>query len=400
MSITKEPVILELECRFSKSIFKPTYLCDARRIIHQGGQSSGKTVNILMVLAKQAQENRSKEAIGKNEVITVAGVSMPHLRGGAIRDFETFVYPAFEPFIQSYNKSTFTYTFHNGAVIEFKTYENELKASGPKRTRLFINEANNFAHSVYWQLDARTDIQTIVDYNPAAKFWVHDKLIGERENELFISDHRHNPFLSEAKHRQIEGEKDPELWKVYARGKTGNVQGIIYPNWTVINDEDFPKDSDNYFYGIDFGYQNDPTALMQMTRIANNIYIKELAYEVGSLTPTHIAQLLKSNGYTQEQVIYCDHDPDQIRQLRELDIRALAARKGQSSINAGIQKVKEYNIFYTHSSKSIKEEIKRYIWIEDKKTGKHTNTPIDAWNHALDAARYGIYSHYYRSKNQ
>lgn len=399
-SIIEPPTINEIECQYSKSIYIPTYLCNARRIIHQGGQSSGKTVNILMVLAKQAQENKSKSLIGKNEIITVAGISVPHLRGGALRDFEMFVYPAFAPFISAYNKTTLTYTFNNGAIIEFKTYENELKASGQKRTRLFINEANSFNYMVYWQLDSRTDIQTIVDYNPSAKFWAHDHLIGAPENELFISDHRHNPFLSESKHKQIESEKDPELFRVYARGKTGNVHGIIYPNWTIINDEDFPKNNDSYFYGIDFGYENDPTVLVQMTKIANSIYIKELAYQTGDIPPRHIVQLLKSAGYNQEQILYCEHDPDQIRQLRQLDIRAVAARKGQGSVNPGIQKVKEYNVFYTHSSTNIKEELKRYIWIEDKISGKHTNVPKPGWDHAMDAIRYGIYSHFFRNREQ
>lgn len=388
----------EITLNFSPSIFYPTYYSKARRIVHQGGQWSGKTVNVVIVLAKHAQENTSKQLGYGDEVITITSQSLPHLRSGALRDFERFVYPAFKPFIKQYNKTDHTFYFKNGAIIEFKSYEDEIKASGAKRTRLYINEANAFDYMVYFQLDSRTDIQTILDYNPTAKFWVHDHLIGEEGTELFISDHRHNPFLSEAKHREIESIKDPELWKVYARGKTGNTTGIIYPNWTIINDEDYPEKEDGYFFGIDFGYENDPTAIYKMVRIANNIYVKEIAYQTGGIPPRHIVQLLKSSGYDGNRQVYCEHDPDQIRQLRQLNIMALPARKGPGSIRAGIQKVKEYNVFYTHSSTNLKEELKRYVWEMDKETSKPTNTPKAGWDHALDAIRYGIYSHFYRDR--
>ena len=381
-----------IELKVSPSIFYSTHECKSRIIVHQGGQWSGKTVNILISLACHAQKNTSSLMGLGNEVITITSESIPHLKGGALRDFDRYVLPYFAPYIKQYNKQDYIITFNNGSLIEFKSFDDENKALGAKRTRLFINEANRFNYMTFFQLNSRTEIQTIIDYNPAAKFWVHDEVLGSPGTELFISDHRHNDFLSEAKHTEIENIKDPELWKVYARGKTGNVLGTIFPNWTVVND--FP-DEDGVFWGLDFGYTNDPTALVKLVRIANSLFVHECCYEAG-LSPTQIVVILKANGWKDDEPVYCEHDADIIRQLRELDVAAYAAKKGPGSIKAGIAKLKEYDVFYTYRSTNLKEELKRYVWMMDKDTGKPTNIPTPGWDHLLDAVRYGVFTNFWR----
>jgi phage terminase large subunit len=384
------------ELLMAPSIFYPTHESTARRIVHQGGQWAGKTVNILISLSIHAVQNTSKNLGYGNEIITITSESVPHLRGGALRDFENFVLPYFEPFIKNYNRTDRIIYFKSGGLIEFKSFETESKARGAKRTRLFVNEANTFDYIIFFQLDSRTDIQTIIDYNPTAKFWAHDKLIGQEGTDFFISDHRHNPFLTEEKHREVESISDPELWKVYARGKTGNILGTIYPNWNVIDYKDFPNE-DGIFWGLDFGYTNDPTALVKMCRIGESIFVHECSYTPG-LSPTETVLLLKANGWKSGQPVYCEHDRDIIRQLRQLSVLAIPAVKGPGSISAGITKVKEFKMFYTYSSEHLKEELKRYVWVSDKSNGGLTNTPVDVYNHLLDAIRYGVYTNFYRGK--
>ena len=86
-----------------------------------------------------------------------------------------------------------------------------------------------------------------------------------------------------------------------------------------------------------------------------------------------------------------------VTQLRSLGLYCLPANKGKGSINAGISKLKEYNVYYTASSKNLAEERKRYMWVKDKITGKPTNTPVDTYNHLLDAIRYAVYTHFFYS---
>lgn len=357
-----------------------------RRIINQGGQYSGKTVNILIALMSMAMEE-------PGEVTTVTSMSMPHLKGGALRDFEMYVYPHFKGAISKYNKTDHLFTLRNGHLIEFKVFESEMSARGHKRKRLYINEANRFKWMTWFQLDSRSE-QSIIDYNPSIRFWAHEKIIGTEGSSLLISDHRHNPFLTEAKHREIEGIKDPELWKVYARGITGNVTGVIFPNWDMIDEEKMPQDED-WIYSVDFGYTNDPTAIMKQVLIANTLYVKELAYETG-LPPKSIRQILVADGYKDTSPLYCEHDPDMIKALRKLGINAFPARKGQGSINAGIELLKTYDVKYSNMSRNLNRERGMYVWMTDKDE-KSTNVPIDSNNHCFDAIRYGVYTRYLRT---
>lgn len=375
-------------------IFEQTYKSaknGTRRVIHQGGMSSGKTVNILGAYAALAAEDTPG-------VTTVTSMSFPHLKAGALRDFEMFIYPEFKSVINTYNKTDHVFIFDSGHLLEFRVFENEINARGPKRRRLFINEANKFPYMTYFQLDKRSDFTTI-DYNPSVKFWAHEHLIGADGNKLFISDHRHNPFLSEDKHREIEciydfvnKKGDFELFKVYARGLTGNVLGLVFPNWTRISESDFPSDED-WIWSVDFGYTNDPTCIIKQCRIGNKLFVKELSYKPG-MSQVEIKDCLLENGFViGVDFIYCEHDPDMIKSLRNLSINALFARKGQGSISAGILLLNQYEVFFVGENINKEKSLYKY---EVDKDGNSTNVPVDKYNHAFDATRYGAYSHFLR----
>lgn len=370
-------------------------------LINQGGTDSGKTYAIIQILFTHATKQKPPAV---DPIITVVGESVPNLKKGAYRTAKA-IYASSEALqrrVETWNETDRTIYFKSGWIIEFTSYESEQQAKQGKRQYSFFNEANGISWPIFWQVAKRTRRQVYVDYNPTAPFWVHEKLIGtspasndlSASVKLIISDHRHNPFLSEKDHERTEGIKDKDLWQVYARGKTGNLIGLIYTAWKEIPDEEYPKE-DGAFWGIDFGYENDPTAIVKCIKVANSIYVHEIAYQSGNIPPKNIVQLMKTNGYTREP-FYCEHDPDQIAQLRRLQIMAMPARKGVGSIKAGIQKVKEYKIFYTSSSVNIKEEARRYMWMIDPDTGKPTNEPKPGYDHILDAIRYAIYTHFYR----
>lgn len=372
-------------------------------VINQGGTDSGKTYGIMQLMFTHACTFSAPKV---DPIITVVGSTVPNLKKGAYRHAKNILLSTqgLKDYIRSWNETDRTITFITGWVMEFISCQTEQEAKQGKRQYLFVNEANGIDWAIFWQLAKRTRIRTYIDYNPSAPFWAHDKLIGtskltndlSADVQLIISDHRHNTFLSEKDHFRTENIQDPELWKVYARGRTGNLEGIIYSNWKEIPDDQFPEG--DYFGGLDFGYTNDPTAAVKMVRIGNSIFIHELCYEP-AITPINIKDLFISNGVTSSNPIYCEHDPDMVGQLRRLSLLALPARKGNGSIKAGIMKVKEYQIFYTASSKNIAEERKRYMWAKDKITGESTNVPIDQFNHLMDAIRYGIYTHFYRVSN-
>ena len=384
--------MLNFECT---DVFHENYKSTEKILINAGGTSSSKTYSICQLLLLKACSE-------PNSVITITGESIPNLKKGAYRDTENIVFntKGLNEYIESWNKSDRIIYFKNGSLIEFVSNLDEQSAKNGKRDYLFVNEANGIAYSIFFQLAIRTRKQIYVDYNPSAPFWTHDKLIGTSAEsndlsasvKLIISDHRHNNFLTPEDHYKIENIKDKELWRVYARGLTGNLEGIIFSDWKEIPDDQFP-DTD-FWGGLDFGYTNDPTAGVKVAKVGNNIFIHELCYEAG-IAPIQLKQIFELNGFTENTTIYTEHDPDMVSQLRGLGLYCLPANKGKGSINAGISKLKEYNVYYTSSSKNLAEERKRYMWVKDKITGKPTNSPIDTYNHLLDAIRYAVYTHFY-----
>lgn len=385
-------------------------LVKADIVILQGGTDSGKTYTTMQYLFIVACTTKPPAI---DPIISIVNKSIPDSKKGAYRIAES-IYHSNE-FVSSqvvnWNQGERVVTFKSGWIMEFLGATDEQSAKQGKRQYLFVNEANGISYPVFWQYAKRTRIKTIIDYNPSAPFWAHDKLIGTTKdgNDLYanvetrISDHRHNPFLDERDHAKTENIKDKNLFDVYARGRTGNLIGIIYPDWTMIADKDFPWTEERLIGGIDFGYTNDPTAAVLIARIANSIYVHELCYQP-AMTPTQIFALYKSVLDTKEKPdahrnfnLYCEHDGDMIRQLRTLGMRrAIPARKGPNSINPGISKVKEYRVFYTASSANIDMERKRYMWQIDEDTGKPINVPSEGFDHLMDAVRYAVYTHFYR----
>jgi phage terminase large subunit len=382
--------MLNFQCT---DVFYENYKSTEKLIINQGGTSSSKTYSICQLLFLKAINE-------PNIVISITGESLPNLKKGALRDSRTItsITTGLSDFILFWNKTDNVITFKNASLIEFITNLDEQSAKNGKRDYLFVNEANGIDFPVFFQLAIRTRKQIYIDYNPSAPFWVHDKFIGTNENsndlsasvKLIISDHRHNNFLSAEDHRKIEGIKDKELWRVYARGLTGNLEGLIFSDWKMIPDSMFPNEG-RFVGGLDFGYTNDPTAGVKRVKVGNNIYFKELCYESG-LAPKQIKLIFESEGFTTNNIIYCEHDPDMINQLRRLGLQAYQAKKGQGSVNAGILHLKQFNVYYTESSKNLHNERIKYMWAKDATTGKPINTPIDKYNHLMDSCRYSTFS--------
>jgi phage terminase large subunit len=363
-------------------------------IIHQGGTSSGKTYAILQSRFVRCVEN-------PGIVSTVVGQDIPNLKLGAMRMANQIYDESKELkyFIKDFNQTDRKFTFKNRSILEFTAFENEQDAKSGKRDDLFINEANGIPWTVAWQLMIRSK-SVCIDYNPTTSFWVHKKLIGRPDVEYIISDHRHNPFLTEEQHDEIEGIEDKDLWWVYARGRTGDIKGIIYPNWKEV--DKLPETFDEEIWAIDYGYTVDPTAIVKMRFVKpKSIYVKEICYTPG-LSEHAIIEVMTKSGFEPGMAFYSEHDPDKVAQLRSLGIPVWMAEKGPGSIKNGIMKVKQFDVYYTSDSNWIREERSGYKWQEvlsyDGSSSNIVNLPDPKYRakHLLDAIKYGIYSHFFR----
>ncbi len=359
-------------------------------VVNAGGTSSSKTVSIMQVLATKAIELKKS--------ITVVGADIPKLKKGALRDFQDYVFPFVKNHIQDYNKSERIYTFKNGSIIEFNSYDSEQSARNGKRDILFINEANGITWMIVWQLIIRTKERCFFDYNPSSRFWVHDNIINDSERkdncDYFISDHRHNPFLPQHLRDEIESIKDPEMYKVYARGQLGKLAGQVY-NWNPI--EAIPP-CNTVIFGVDYGYTNDPTALVKVSynkegKKIGAFYVEELAY-TPNIPPAMIKQILENNGYKRGHNLLTEHDTDLNSQLRALGIAATNAYK--TELDNRILWMKQQNIYYLSNSKNFPNEIQKCVWLENKdatsEADRYSNKRTDAFDHLINATEYAIYS--------
>ena len=258
-----------------------------RTVVNQGGTSSGKTYSIMQVLFVLGMQ-------ADGQVITVAGQDIPNLKVGAYRDAKTILErsPLLMQWWPTINEGERIIKCVNGSIIEFKSYSDAQDAKNGKRDYLFINEANGIPYEVYWQLSIRTRKRVFLDYNPSARFWVHDEVIGKEGVRLIISDHRRNYFLTEEEHKRIEGIADKEYWRVYARGLTGKIEGLVLTNWDICEELPPREEWKMAVMGLDFGFTNDPSALEQVVLAHGDLWIDEKIYST-NLTNPEIAEKAK-----------------------------------------------------------------------------------------------------------
>ena len=352
-----------------------------RFLVNQGGTSSGKTYTLMQrLIVLSLEEPRA--------VITVTGQDLPNMKVGAMRDLDNIVHGS--PWLMDWftqNKSENTWRAKNGSLVEFKSYDNAQDAKSGKRDYLFVNEANGVPYDVFWQLQIRTRKQVFLDYNPTARFWAHDKIIGRKDCKLIISDHRNNQFLTEEEHRKIEEIEDPELWQVYARGLTGKITGLVFSRWDIVEEMPPLMDCKLQAFGLDWGFVNDPTALLEVRVAHGELWVDELIY-TPALTNPMIAEAAHKQGIGRRHRIIADSaEPKSIAELVSMGLNVVASVKGKDSVINGIDILKRYAIHVTRRSMGLQEELKQYKW-KVLRTGETTNEPVDSFNHAIDALRY------------
>lgn len=349
-------------------------------IVNKGGTRSGKTWSILQLCATIAQ-------LEPKVLISVVGETMPFLKRGVIRDFRVMMGGAWNP--DKWNASDKIYTFDNGSQIEFFSADNEGKVHGSARDVLFINECYFVPFEIYRQLRIRTKKLVLLDYNPRSRFWVDEDVIDNPGTALIHSTYLDNPFLSEQQKQAILSYRnDANWWRVYGEGQTGSVEGLVYTEFKTV--DSMPVPFKREFYCIDFGFTNDPTAILRVRLSGGELWIEELAYKTGMLN-NDIVQVLRNNNVARGASIVCDSaEQKSIKEINNIgNYRAVPCTKGRGSVEAGITAVKAYNLNVTKGSLNVIEELRNYSWKRDQE-GKYINTPVDRYNHALDALRYGV----------
>jgi phage terminase large subunit len=361
--------------KYTTAIKKIRSLTKRKKVI-QGGTSAGKTFGILPILIDKAARTPMLE-------ISVVSESIPHLRRGAMKDFLKIMKLTNRYVDAHWNRSLLTYTFANGSYIEFFSADMDDKLRGARRNILYVNEANNVTFEAYLQLSIRTNKEIYIDFNPTQEFWAHTEVVPQEDADFLILNYQDNEALDENIVKEIESAKEKaktssyweNWWKVYGLGQIGSLQGAVFNNWKQI--DKIPEEAKLIGIGLDFGYTNDPTAIVEVYNWNGQRIINELCYRSGMLN-TDIAKILPSN-----VPIYADSsEPKSIEEIRRFGKTIRGVTKGKDSINYGIQVMQSQEYLVTSNSTNLIKELRGYIWDTDK-SGTKLNKPIDYNNHCF-----------------
>jgi phage terminase large subunit len=286
-------------------------------------------------------------------------------------------------------------------------------------TDIIIEEAEEVAEEDFMQLDdslrtIKADVNIYLLFNlPPKNHWMVKRWFnlipsgvdGFYKIELKESE-KHNTLLIHTTYKDNEihlnqttidnferyRETRPDhYWNMIQGLVSDGARGRIYKNWQPISDKEYEALDYSVFYGLDFGFTNDPTAIVEVKVHNDNVYVKELLYQTG-LINVRISDKLKDMGINGSKEIYCDSaEPKSVAELRTYNWNAISADKGAGSRKAGVDLLLGKNIYYTESSTNLISEMQTYCWALNKEK-EPTNEPSDGNDHLLDAFRYAVYT--------
>jgi len=351
------------------------YQSGAHLIVEQGGQGSSKTYSILQLLYLIAKKEKRR--------ITIASYALPHLKAGAMADFDKILESFDENPGTLKNISESTYYIGKSSIEFFGIEGNIAKAHGPRRDILFINECNRkITYEVFDMLATRTQGAVFLDYNPDQEFWVHDKIMPNFKYSFIKSTFLDNPWLPERELNNILSKKDKlgfeNWWRVYGEGELGKFEGAIFTNWRYGEfDESLP-----YGYGMDFGF-NDPDALVKIAidHKRRVIYADEKIYKSGN-SFNDLRLLINANTKREDLVVADCADARMISELSRF-VNMVPVNKKAITVSEALKMMQGYEIIITEGSSNLAKELGNYLW-NDKKAG----IPIHAFCHLIDGMRY------------
>ena len=360
----------------------------------RGGQGAGKTISILELII-QALLSSIKEA-------SVLSGELSKMKRTVIRDYKKIIKDwGVITKANEYNKTESKHEYSNGSYLDFLGADVNDVGKGFRRDILYINEADKMDIDTAVQFISRASL-TIIDYNPDSLFWGDDYINEDNFITLTFED---NQYLPESERKSIldykvKGFHNPDLpfellfeannvknnywsnkWRVYGLGMVGNLDGVVFDNWQMI--ESIPEDARLLGYGLDFGYSNDPAAIIEIYQYNGKRILNEICYKKG-LSNSELSKYIKTNN-----PCYCDSaEPKSIDELVMFGVNAYPVKKGRDSINFGIQVMQTQDYLITKKSVNLINEFQKYTWKKDRRTNELLNTPIDNFNHGIDAARY------------
>lgn len=373
-----------------------------------GGMRASKTISVLMCFIDMAESDyicsinnkrgcleQSHQGKGYHKpdpkLASVVSESFPHLRRGAIRDFESIMRDQGRWVESRWHKTEFTYTFQTGSQIEFFSADVPEKVRGPSRDRLFANEVNNIPRDSWEQLLFRTRELAFADWNPVGDFYMYEDygLIDEPEDgvepyalddrvDFLILTYKDNESLESAIVEDIErkAEINPGWARVYAQGLRGSVEGKIFSDWKLDLDE-IPHEARLEVRGLDFGYAKDPSVLVDIYRYNGGYILDERIYRT-QMKNYEIGQYVLAAENSGTLIIGDSAESEGIAVMQEMGVNIIPVEKkgkgGRDFTNVAIDFVQSQRISVTKRSVRLIDSYRNFMWQTDK-DGKIIGNP-------------------------
>ena len=347
-----------------------------RTTIHYGGTRSGKSYALLQWIIVKCLE-------GKEDVVIVRK-TIPSLKRTIVKDFEDIMTGLELWNSNDFNQTDRIFTFYTGSTISFISTDNPEKLRGLKSSILWLEEANEIDEESWFQLRIRCTGPIILSLNPTIS--PHHWIRGIDDATQYFTTFKNNPYLEKEVVNAIKAleRTNPKAWRTYGLGEFVQNDKAVF-TFNVI--DWVPDDAEFVCIGMDFGYSNDPTAIVSLFRKDREIYLVENCYERGLVTNDIAAKLRTIVGDNRWEIWADSAEPRLIEELYRLGFNIRPVVKGKDSINFGIQVLQNYSINIPKTCQNLVNEFYGYEWETDR-FGKQLDRPIDFNNHAIDAARY------------
>lgn len=387
---------------FNRNIYDILYDYTSFTEIHYGGASSGKSHGVVQKVVIKALKNwkQPRKVLFLRKVAATIRDSIFEDVTSCLSTFGVLPYCTI-------NRSDYRVILPNGAMFLFKGMDNPEKIKSIKGVSdIVMEEATEFTLEDYTQLTLRLrerkhrNKQMYLMFNPVSKLnWVYQNffmLDNDDSITKYHSTYHDNRFLDAFTKENLEKliDRNPAYYRIYALGDFATIDKLVFPTYetALLNKDDYRHITSHF--GIDFGYVNDPSAFIhvKLDRENETLYILEEYVKKGMLND-EIANMIHNFGYQKEKIIGDSAEPKSIAELKLQGVeRMQSARKGKDSVINGLQFMQQFRIVIDERCFKTIEEFDNYTWKKDPKMDEYTNEPVDAYNHCIDAIRYGLES--------
>ena len=388
---------------FNKHIYDVLFDYSKTTEIHYGGASSGKSHGVVQkVVIKACQKWKHPRKI---LFLRKVGAT---IKDSIFEDVKSCLSDLGLLERCKVNMTDYRITLPNGAVFLFKGMDDPEKIKSIKGlSDILMEEATEFTLEDYTQLTIRLrekkhkNRQIFLMFNPVSKTnWVFKHFFAEgvkvnpKRVIIYHTSYKNNKFLDDEVKQTIEelAERNPAYYRIYALGEFATLDKLVFPKYKK---RLLSKEELNHlpsFFGLDFGYINDPSAFVhvKINQDTKTIYIME-EYVKKHMLNNEIAEMIKSLGYAKEEIYADSAEKKSIDEIRLKGISKIKpVKKGAGSVLQGIQFIQQYKIIIDERCFKTIEEFDNYTWKKDKKTNEYINEPVDTYNHTIDAVRYAL----------